>query len=168
MNLAENARMNLPNSSNSNLLSPRVTETKRRNSHFSIGSNVALQSPDKSRASPPLPVMTGANLSPATNSPNSSQNEKQRRGSFNPLSPLNLLKASSTRYSSISSLSSTESSTPARGRLAEKIEEKEQKSNFVGTPDYLAPETILGTGQGTSVDWVLAFLILVGSWSHFI
>ena len=25
---------------------------------------------------------------------------------------------------------------------------------FAGTPDYLAPESILGIGQDTSVDWV--------------
>lgn len=24
---------------------------------------------------------------------------------------------------------------------------------FVGTPDYLAPESILGIGMGTAVDW---------------
>ena len=28
------------------------------------------------------------------------------------------------------------------------------KNNFVGTPDYLAPESILGLGQDTTVDWV--------------
>ena len=26
---------------------------------------------------------------------------------------------------------------------------------FVGTPDYLAPESILGLGQDSSVDWVI-------------
>ncbi|RKO84321.1 kinase-like domain-containing protein, partial [Blyttiomyces helicus] len=31
---------------------------------------------------------------------------------------------------------------------------------FVGTPDYLAPESILGLGQGTSVDWWAVGVIL--------
>ena len=37
----------------------------------------------------------------------------------------------------------------------------EQK--FVGTPDYLAPETILGLrGNDTAVDWVRHLSMLVG------
>lgn len=32
--------------------------------------------------------------------------------------------------------------------------EKPADKKMVGTPDYLAPESILGLGQGVSVDWV--------------
>jgi serine/threonine protein kinase len=28
-----------------------------------------------------------------------------------------------------------------------------KRYSFVGTPDYLAPEVILGTGHGSAVDW---------------
>lgn len=53
------------------------------------------------------------------------------------------------------------------------------QKNFVGTPDYLAPESILGIGMDARVDWVclfsLAVILLdsdfciipsVGSWCH--
>lgn len=30
---------------------------------------------------------------------------------------------------------------------------KEEKRKAVGTPDYLAPELLLGTGHGPEVDW---------------
>ena len=58
------------------------------------------------------------------------------------------------RRGSFSSFSSMDSFTVFGGRLAEKMDEAGQRNNFVGTPDYLAPESILGTGQGPSVDWV--------------
>ncbi|CAE7544185.1 unnamed protein product [Symbiodinium sp. CCMP2592] len=41
---------------------------------------------------------------------------------------------------------------------------------MVGTPDYLAPETIRGVGQAYGVDWwtlgVLCFELLAGSTQH--
>ncbi len=49
---------------------------------------------------------------------------------------------------SISSLLFSEDRQRKRG--ASKVEEKK----FAGTPDYLAPESILGIGQDGSVDWV--------------
>jgi serine/threonine protein kinase len=58
------------------------------------------------------------------------------------------------RRDSIASVSSTDSSVGLGSRLADKLEDKGQKK-LVGTPDYLAPESILGLGQGTSVDWVI-------------
>jgi serine/threonine protein kinase len=33
-------------------------------------------------------------------------------------------------------------------------------NKFVGTPDYLSPESILGIGQDASVDWVLFVLLI--------
>lgn len=33
-------------------------------------------------------------------------------------------------------------------------------NKFMGTPDYLAPESILGLGQDATVDWVHAFISL--------
>ncbi|KAL8132778.1 hypothetical protein AgCh_008311 [Apium graveolens] len=44
--------------------------------------------------------------------------------------------------------------------------EKRTKRSAVGTPDYLAPEILLGTGHGTSADWwsvgVILFELIVG------
>uniref|UniRef100_A0A0E0GSP2 non-specific serine/threonine protein kinase n=1 Tax=Oryza nivara TaxID=4536 RepID=A0A0E0GSP2_ORYNI len=43
---------------------------------------------------------------------------------------------------------------------------RRQKRSAVGTPDYLAPEILLGTGHGTSADWwsvgVILFELIVG------
>ncbi|KAJ3273588.1 hypothetical protein HDV01_004355 [Terramyces sp. JEL0728] len=69
-----------------------------------------------------------------------------------------LLKSHLARRESIASISSNDSFVYG-GRLAEKMEERNQKK-LVGTPDYLAPESILGMGQGTSVDWWAAGVIL--------
>ena len=64
------------------------------------------------------------------------------------------------RASTFSTASSNDNTTPILGgRLAEKVDEKDAKL-FVGTPDYLAPESILGLGQGTSVDWWALGVIL--------
>ncbi|CAH9072213.1 unnamed protein product [Cuscuta europaea] len=44
--------------------------------------------------------------------------------------------------------------------------EKRQKNSVVGTPDYLAPEILLGVGHGATADWwsvgVIMFELLVG------
>ncbi|VFQ99604.1 unnamed protein product [Cuscuta campestris] len=44
--------------------------------------------------------------------------------------------------------------------------EKQQKNSVVGTPDYLAPEILLGVGHGATADWwsvgVILFELLVG------
>ncbi|KAF9587037.1 hypothetical protein IFM89_039723 [Coptis chinensis] len=44
--------------------------------------------------------------------------------------------------------------------------ERRQKGSAVGTPDYLAPEILLGTGHGTTADWwsvgVILFELIVG------
>ncbi|KAJ3317685.1 hypothetical protein HDV06_001311 [Boothiomyces sp. JEL0866] len=69
-----------------------------------------------------------------------------------------LLKNHLARRESIASISSNDSFVYG-GRLTEKMEERNQKK-LVGTPDYLAPESILGMGQGTSVDWWAAGVIL--------
>ncbi|KAH9274978.1 hypothetical protein BASA83_002690 [Batrachochytrium salamandrivorans] len=58
----------------------------------------------------------------------------------------------SRRGSAISVFSPGDAAPVLGGRLAEKVDEKDAKQ-FVGTPDYLAPESILGLGQGASVDW---------------
>ncbi|KAJ1570118.1 hypothetical protein HK096_009957 [Nowakowskiella sp. JEL0078] len=49
---------------------------------------------------------------------------------------------------------------PIGGRLAEKFSNIAEQNQFVGTPDYLAPESILGLGQDTSVDWWALGVIL--------
>ncbi|KAK1371052.1 putative serine/threonine protein kinase IREH1 [Heracleum sosnowskyi] len=45
-------------------------------------------------------------------------------------------------------------------------QERRSKRSAVGTPDYLAPEILLGTGHGTSADWwsvgVILFELIVG------
>ncbi|XP_043704002.1 probable serine/threonine protein kinase IREH1 isoform X2 [Telopea speciosissima] len=51
---------------------------------------------------------------------------------------------------------------------SEKLNQRErrQKRSAVGTPDYLAPEILLGTGHGTTADWwsvgVILFELIVG------
>ncbi|XP_077232836.1 putative serine/threonine protein kinase IREH1 isoform X2 [Tasmannia lanceolata] len=44
--------------------------------------------------------------------------------------------------------------------------ERQKKRSAVGTPDYLAPEILLGTGHGTTADWwsvgVILFELIVG------
>ncbi|KAJ3038417.1 hypothetical protein HDV00_000605 [Rhizophlyctis rosea] len=73
-----------------------------------------------------------------------------------------------SRRSSVASVGSTGSvegiaGTPPLfggvGRL-ERVEGSREGKAFVGTPDYLAPESILGLGQGTSVDWWAVGVIL--------
>ncbi|XP_043695761.1 probable serine/threonine protein kinase IREH1 isoform X2 [Telopea speciosissima] len=52
--------------------------------------------------------------------------------------------------------------------VSEKLNQRErrQKRSAVGTPDYLAPEILLGTGHGTTADWwsvgVILFELIVG------
>ncbi|GKA54191.1 probable serine/threonine protein kinase IREH1 isoform X1 [Tanacetum coccineum] len=50
--------------------------------------------------------------------------------------------------------------------LSESQEERRKNRSAVGTPDYLAPEILLGTGHGTSADWwsvgVILFELIVG------
>jgi serine/threonine protein kinase len=70
---------------------------------------------------------------------------------------------SHSRRSSVSSVSGNSvdggnavSAPVLGGRLAEHLEHRDNKT-FIGTPDYLAPESILGMGQEASVDWVWYF-----------
>ncbi|EEF51530.1 probable serine/threonine protein kinase IRE [Ricinus communis] len=52
-----------------------------------------------------------------------------------------------------------------KGQNSSKREQR-QKHSVVGTPDYLAPEILLGTGHGTTADWwsvgIILFELLVG------
>lgn len=68
------------------------------------------------------------------------------------------------RRESIASASSNDSLAGFGSRIAERLESR----RVVGTPDYLAPESVLGLGQGVSVDWVWRRLILVGCWCYFV
>jgi hypothetical protein len=125
-------------------LSPGVYESRRRD----MTSNAQLHSPDRLKRDSPLPD----HLSPSSgNLMQFHAPERTRRSSLNPQT-MHAFK--SNHRASFSSFSSVESLQVFGGRLAEKMDEIGQKNNFVGTPDYLAPESILGTGQGTSVDWV--------------
>ena len=42
---------------------------------------------------------------------------------------------------------------------SDKVVDEKAKKTAGGTPDYLAPESILGLGQGVSVDWVRWLLL---------
>ena len=55
-----------------------------------------------------------------------------------------------------SSVVSTASSSHF-GSFDRSVKKDDQSKTFVGTPDYLAPESILGIGQDASVDWVGLF-----------
>ncbi|KAK6921270.1 Protein kinase domain [Dillenia turbinata] len=50
--------------------------------------------------------------------------------------------------------------------VSERQRDRRKKRSAVGTPDYLAPEILLGTGHGTSADWwsvgVILFELIVG------
>ncbi|KAK2664569.1 hypothetical protein Ddye_003143 [Dipteronia dyeriana] len=50
--------------------------------------------------------------------------------------------------------------------VSEHQRERRKKRSAVGTPDYLAPEILLGTGHGTTADWwsvgVILFELIVG------
>ncbi|KAI5077965.1 hypothetical protein GOP47_0007789 [Adiantum capillus-veneris] len=46
------------------------------------------------------------------------------------------------------------------GSMQSQLREKRQKHSAVGTPDYLAPEILLGTGHGNSADWWSTGIIL--------
>ncbi|XP_030472940.1 probable serine/threonine protein kinase IREH1 [Syzygium oleosum] len=50
--------------------------------------------------------------------------------------------------------------------MSESQKERRKKRSAVGTPDYLAPEILLGTGHGTTADWwsvgVILFELIVG------
>ncbi|XP_062118368.1 probable serine/threonine protein kinase IREH1 [Humulus lupulus] len=50
--------------------------------------------------------------------------------------------------------------------VPEHQQERRKKRSAVGTPDYLAPEILLGTGHGTTADWwsvgVILFELIVG------
>ncbi|XP_062114195.1 probable serine/threonine protein kinase IREH1 [Humulus lupulus] len=50
--------------------------------------------------------------------------------------------------------------------VPEHQQEKRKKRSTVGTPDYLAPEILLGIGHGTTADWwsvgVILFELIVG------
>ncbi|KAI9338389.1 hypothetical protein DFJ73DRAFT_763168 [Zopfochytrium polystomum] len=65
--------------------------------------------------------------------------------------------ASST---SSSSMDGSVSGSVLGARLAEHLEDGKDGKRFVGTPDYLAPESILGMGQDRSVDWWAVGVIL--------
>lgn len=49
--------------------------------------------------------------------------------------------------------------------LAKKIENDDKAYSFVGTPDYLAPEIIIGNGHDRMVDWwslgILMYLLTI-------
>ncbi|KAJ7975264.1 putative Kinase [Quillaja saponaria] len=51
-------------------------------------------------------------------------------------------------------------------QLSEHQQERRNKRSAVGTPDYLAPEILLGTGHGATADWwsvgVILFELIVG------
>ncbi|KAL3724832.1 hypothetical protein ACJRO7_029922 [Eucalyptus globulus] len=50
--------------------------------------------------------------------------------------------------------------------MSESQKERRKKRSAVGTPDYLAPEILLGTGHGTTADWwsvgVILFELIIG------
>ncbi|KAJ3348687.1 hypothetical protein HDU83_001090 [Entophlyctis luteolus] len=62
--------------------------------------------------------------------------------------------------STVSLMSSENNGILLGGRLAEHLENSGKEKTFVGTPDYLAPESILGLGQDASVDWWAVGIIL--------
>ena len=63
-----------------------------------------------------------------------------------------------TRRESVASIGASDSHVFG-SRLTEKLDSSVGK-RMVGTPDYLAPESILGLGQGISVDWWAVGVIL--------
>ncbi|KAJ3073992.1 hypothetical protein HDU98_000153 [Podochytrium sp. JEL0797] len=109
-------------------------------------------------------------VSPGASDPSSSTAAVQESAVVSPSSqtiPLpfsqQLLARSHGRRGSVSSISSSVDTGGSLlgGRLAESMENAVVKEKgFVGTPDYLAPESILGLGQDASVDWWAVGVIL--------
>eukprot|EP00250_Pteridium_aquilinum_P011958 c20416_g1_i1 orf=749-4627(-) len=62
--------------------------------------------------------------------------------------------------SSGSLLPNGEVGLPQIGTGQAQLRQKRQKHSAVGTPDYLAPEILLGTGHGNSADWWSTGIIL--------
>jgi len=64
-----------------------------------------------------------------------------------------------SRRSSIASSVSNSSDGPMRSMYdGDSGYNRNEQKVFVGTPDYLAPESILGLGQDSSVDWVIIII----------
>ncbi len=62
--------------------------------------------------------------------------------------------ATTTRRDSITSIKSASSLDLSNIIKSKKQNTDNEKNKFVGTPDYLAPESILGLEQTEGVDWV--------------
>lgn len=100
---------------------------------------------------PPVPRLSSPPYLPSTDDLNDANPEgyltfHSRRGKSTESPMQSFATELTTELRSHSNSNSTAGGTPPG----------EQK--FVGTPDYLAPETILGLGDDAAVDWVCRFL----------
>lgn len=68
------------------------------------------------------------------------------------------MKNKSNSYSRPSKLEARITTRPRANTSAEKMSMKDHR--VVGTPDYLAPEALLGSGHGKAVDWWALGVIL--------
>ncbi|KAJ8753669.1 hypothetical protein K2173_026345 [Erythroxylum novogranatense] len=81
------------------------------------------------------------------------------------LSKVGLINSTDLSGPAVSGTSMLEDDEPLLSALEHK-EERRKKRSAVGTPDYLAPEILLGTGHGATADWwsvgVILFEMIVG------
>ncbi|KAJ3393071.1 hypothetical protein HDU92_008015 [Lobulomyces angularis] len=155
--------------------SPQLSATTSQQ-NMTSSTNLMLHQTMGSSGGNILPIPSTGVASPCSPRMLSAQTSSFRLPEFYPTSPF--LSKQHTRRDSITSTNSTNShddnsaalvgqnpsfaSPILSGRLDSLLlDDKEAKQGrFVGTPDYLAPESILGLGQDASVDWWALGVIL--------
>ncbi|GAX76983.1 hypothetical protein CEUSTIGMA_g4430.t1 [Chlamydomonas eustigma] len=154
------------NNSGSNAIRPHSTQPYGSPGHASASAAAALlvaraTAPAGSGASSISYVQSGSGYSsgPSAGRIGSIVEEVDRPSALDRGSdPTQVLHASGSNYGHESNFSAV-----ARGRL---VAPDHEAGRAVGTPDYLAPELLLGTGHGPEVDWwalgVILFEFVVG------
>ncbi|KAI9144790.1 hypothetical protein BKA69DRAFT_1054431 [Paraphysoderma sedebokerense] len=148
---AQGESIGLPSSIASSITS-QIVQTNSPTLHLSTSSTSTNRSSQPQHSSTPPLTPTSENLSLSLGPPTTPHSATRRENT----SFINSVLMNHSRRSSICSTISTDSSWLDRlddngnGYMRDRDEERK----IVGTPDYLAPESILGTGQDDAmVDW---------------
>jgi serine/threonine protein kinase len=128
---------------------------------------------ETNRVLSPLLEGTDDSLSPTPTQqsrwPDNQEDEPSKRQEIQQLTPIGMSQNSTLNPDpALSPLQNIPSSVPPtqRGSFGTTRTKIYRRYSFVGTPDYLAPEVLLGTGHSFSVDWwalgVIVFEFLTG------